>query len=79
VEVLNQKSLTTDILHCNKWQKSEFTMLYQLYESQRSMMEPFSDLAQTAAKIFNNPLLPIGQMPFAQRVSAGYEIGRAHV
>jgi len=49
-------------------------MLYQLYESQRSLMEPFSDLAQTAAKIFNNPLLPIGQMPFAQRVSAGYAL-----
>jgi len=49
-------------------------MLYQLYESQRSLMEPFSDLAQTAAKIFNNPLLPIGQLPFAQRLSAGYAL-----
>jgi poly(3-hydroxybutyrate) depolymerase len=49
-------------------------MLYQLYESQRSLMEPFSDMAQTAAKIFNNPLLPLGQMPYAQRVSAGYAL-----
>jgi len=49
-------------------------MLYQLYESQRSLMEPFSDLAQTAAKIFSNPMLPIGQMPFAQRMSAGYSL-----
>ncbi len=47
-------------------------MLYQLYESQRTLMEPFSDLAQTAAKAFNNPLLPWGQLPFAQRISAGY-------
>jgi poly(3-hydroxybutyrate) depolymerase len=47
-------------------------MLYQLYESQRSLMEPFSDLAQTAAKIFNNPMSPMGQMPLAQRISAGY-------
>jgi len=49
-------------------------MLYQLYESQRTLMEPFSDLAQTAAKAFNNPLLPWGQMPFAQRVAAGYDL-----
>jgi poly(3-hydroxybutyrate) depolymerase len=49
-------------------------MLYQLYESQRSLMEPFSDMAQTAAKIFNNPLLPLGQLPYAQRVSAGYAL-----
>ena len=54
--------------------KSEFAMLYQLYESQRSLMEPFSDMAYTAAKIFNNPLLPLGQMPYAQRVSAGYAL-----
>lgn len=47
-------------------------MLYQLYESQRSLMEPFSDLAQAAAKVFNNPLLPLGQMPYAERVAAGY-------
>ncbi len=49
-------------------------MLYQLYESQRTLMEPFSDLAQTAAKAFNNPLLPWGQLPFAQRVAAGYDL-----
>ena len=49
-------------------------MLYQLYETQRSLMEPFSDMAYTAAKIFNNPLLPLGQMPYAQRVSAGYAL-----
>ena len=49
-------------------------MLYKLYESQRSLMEPFSDLAHTASKIFNNPLLPLGRMPFAQRISAGYAL-----
>jgi len=49
-------------------------MLYQLYESQRTLMEPFSDLAQTAAKAFNNPMLPWGQLPFAQRVAAGYDL-----
>jgi poly(3-hydroxybutyrate) depolymerase len=54
--------------------KSEVPMLYQLYESQRSLMEPFSDWAETAAKMFTNPLLPLGHLPFAQRVAAGYSL-----
>ena len=49
-------------------------MLYQLYETQRSLMEPFSDLAQTAAKIYSNPLSMMGQSPFAQRISAGSDL-----
>ena len=49
-------------------------MLYQFYETQRSLMEPFSDLAQTAAKVFGNPLTMAGQNPFAQRISAGYDL-----
>jgi poly(3-hydroxybutyrate) depolymerase len=49
-------------------------MLYQLYETQRSLMEPFSDLAQAAAKIYSNPLSPAGQNPFAQRLSATYDL-----
>jgi poly(3-hydroxybutyrate) depolymerase len=47
-------------------------MLYQIYEAQRSLMEPFADLAQAAAKLYGNPLSPLGQTPLAQRVSAGY-------
>jgi poly(3-hydroxybutyrate) depolymerase len=54
--------------------KGEFIMWYQLYESQRSLMEPFVSLAQTASKVFNNPQSPISQMPFAQRMSAGYAL-----
>lgn len=49
-------------------------MLYQLYETQRSLMEPFSDLAQSAAKAYGNPLSLFGQSPFAQRISAGYDL-----
>jgi len=49
-------------------------MLYQLYETQRSIMEPFSDLAQAAAKAYGNPNSLLGKNPFAQRVSAGYEL-----
>jgi poly(3-hydroxybutyrate) depolymerase len=49
-------------------------MLYQLYETQRSLMEPFSDLAHAAAKVYANPLSLMGQNPFAQRLSAGYDL-----
>jgi len=49
-------------------------MLYQLYETQRSFMEPFADLAQAASKLYSNPLNPASQMPIAQRVSAAYAL-----
>src|SRR6476469_4921916 len=49
-------------------------MLYQIYEAQRSLMEPFADFAQAAAKLYSNPLTPFGQNPLAQRASAGYEL-----
>jgi len=49
-------------------------MLYQLYETQRSFMEPFADLAQAASKLYSNPLNPASQTPLAQRVSAGYAL-----
>jgi poly(3-hydroxybutyrate) depolymerase len=49
-------------------------MLYQIYETQRSIMEPFADLAQAAAKMYSNPLNPMGNSPLAQRVSASYEL-----
>jgi poly(3-hydroxybutyrate) depolymerase len=47
-------------------------MLYQVYETQRSLMEPFTEFAQAAAKLFSNPQNPLGKVPFAQRMSAGY-------
>ncbi len=47
-------------------------MLYQIYEAQRSVMEPFTDFAQAASKMYANPLSPLAQTPFAQRVAAGY-------
>ncbi len=49
-------------------------MLYQIYETQRSLMEPFADFAQAASKLYSNPLSPFGQNLFAQRVSAGYDL-----
>ena len=49
-------------------------MLYQLYETQRSLMEPFADLAAAAAKVYSNPLSVAGQSPFSQRLSATYDL-----
>jgi len=49
-------------------------MLYNLYETQRSLMEPFAEMAQTAAKFLNNPLSPFSQTVYAQRLSAGYDL-----
>ncbi|NBS46690.1 MAG: polyhydroxyalkanoate depolymerase [Betaproteobacteria bacterium] len=49
-------------------------MLYQIYETQRSLMEPFADFAQAASKLYSNPLSPLAQTPLAQRVAAGYDL-----
>ena len=48
-------------------------MLYQLYEAQRSLMEPFSDFAQAASKLYGQGAV-WGNMPLAQRMAAGYEL-----
>ena len=49
-------------------------MLYQIYETQRSLMEPFADFAQAASKLYRNPLSPLGQSMYAQRMSAAYDL-----
>lgn len=49
-------------------------MLYQIYETQRSIMEPFADLAEVAAKLYSNASLPFAQAPLAQRISAAYDL-----
>jgi len=65
----------SELLYCTATlPESEFIMLYHLYETQRSLMEPFTDLAQSAAKVYGNPLSLLGQNPFAQRISAGYDL-----
>jgi poly(3-hydroxybutyrate) depolymerase len=37
-------------------------------------MEPFSDLALSAAKVYGNPVSLLGKNPFAHRISAGYDL-----
>ena len=47
-------------------------MLYQVYETQRTLMEPFVDFAQAAAKLYSNSASPMAQNPLVQRIAAGY-------
>lgn len=49
-------------------------MLYQLYETQRALMAPFSEFASASAKLYNHPLSPFSRTPMAQRVSAGLDL-----
>ncbi len=49
-------------------------MLYQIFEAQRSLMEPFADFAQAASKLYSTPMSPLGQNNVSQRVSAGYDL-----
>ncbi|MEO5660566.1 MAG: polyhydroxyalkanoate depolymerase [Polaromonas sp.] len=49
-------------------------MLYQFYESQRTLMEPFVDFAQAAAKLYSGSSSPMGKTPLSQRISAGYSL-----
>jgi poly(3-hydroxybutyrate) depolymerase len=47
-------------------------MLYQLYETQRAMMAPFSEFASASAKLYSHPLSPFAQAPMAGRMSASF-------
>ena len=49
-------------------------MLYQMYETQRALMSPFSEFASASAKLYDHPLSPFAHTPMAQRVSAGFEL-----
>ena len=49
-------------------------MLYQLYETQRALMAPFSEFASASAKLYTHPLSPFTHTPMAQRVSAGLDL-----
>jgi len=46
-------------------------MLYELFETQRALMSPFSEFAYTSAKLYSHPLSPFSHTPLAPRVSAG--------
>ena len=49
-------------------------MLYQMYETQRALMSPFSEFASASAKLYSHPLSPFAHTPLAQRVSASFDL-----
>ena len=49
-------------------------MLYQIYETQRALMSPFSEFASASAKLYSHPLSPFAHTPLAQRVSASLDL-----
>ena len=49
-------------------------MLYQIYETQRALMAPFSEFASATAKLYDHPLSPFAHVPMAQRLSAGFDL-----
>ena len=49
-------------------------MLYQIYETQRALMAPFSEFASASAKLYDHPLSPFAHAPMAQRMSAGFDL-----
>jgi poly(3-hydroxybutyrate) depolymerase len=49
-------------------------MLYQIYETHRAWISPFSEFASAASKLYSNPLSPMAQIPSAHRVSAGFDL-----
>jgi poly(3-hydroxybutyrate) depolymerase len=49
-------------------------MLYQLYETQRALMAPFSEFASASARLYRHPLSPFTHAPMAQRMAAGLDL-----
>jgi poly(3-hydroxybutyrate) depolymerase len=49
-------------------------MLYQLYESNRAWLSPFSEFASAASKLYSNPLSPFAHLPSSHRYSAGFDL-----
>ena len=37
-------------------------MLYQIYETQRALMAPFSEFASASAKLYDHPLSPFARL-----------------
>lgn len=49
-------------------------MLYQLYETQRALLSPFSEFASASSKLYSHPLSPFAHAPGAQRMAAGFDL-----
>jgi poly(3-hydroxybutyrate) depolymerase len=49
-------------------------MLYQTYESQRAMLEPFAEFAQATSRLISNSINPFTLTPMMQRLAASYDL-----
>lgn len=49
-------------------------MLYQLYETQRALLSPFSEFASASSKLYSHPLSPFAHAPGAHRMAASFDL-----
>jgi poly(3-hydroxybutyrate) depolymerase len=49
-------------------------MLYQMHEAGRAVLNPVSSWADSMSQLYSNPYSPFAYIPFAKRVSAGFEL-----
>ena len=51
-------------------------MIYQFYETQRAMLEPYAEFARAASKLYRNPLNPLKLFTgaFTPRVASAYDL-----
>src|SRR3954470_14182113 len=49
-------------------------MLYQLYDWQRSAMEPFKLFAQAANQLYGHPQSPLSYLPGSRNVAAAFDL-----
>ncbi|MFN3617187.1 MAG: polyhydroxyalkanoate depolymerase [Aquabacterium sp.] len=49
-------------------------MLYQIYETHRAWLSPFSEFASASSKLYSNPLSPFAHIPNAHRMAATFDL-----
>ncbi len=49
-------------------------MLYQIYETQRAWLSPFSEFASASSTLYSNPLSPFAHIPSAHRMAASFDL-----
>ena len=51
-------------------------MIYQLYETQRALLEPYAEYARAASKLYRNPLNPLKLFSgaFTPRIASAYDL-----
>ncbi len=50
------------------------SMIYQLYEANRALLNPLAEFSSASSKLYSHPLSPFTHTPLAPRVSAGLNL-----